>query len=140
LRDAWIKEMIQEHKAKKSGQSANLKEEAGAARQLPKSCRELIQSMPRGFQPAAAGDLTADLQFEVHGEENFIAHLKIADGSCTYQDGPADKPNLTINTPADIWLKISKGELSGHKAFMEGRYKFEGDMNLLLKLNRLFSA
>jgi multimeric flavodoxin WrbA len=140
LRDAWIKEMIQEHKAKKKGTSANVKKAPSAAVALPKTCRELIQAMPLGFQPEAAGDLTADLQFEVHGEENFIAHLKISKGSCTYQGGPADKPSLVIKTPADVWLKISRGELSGQKAFMEGQYKVEGDMNLLLKLNRLFSA
>jgi multimeric flavodoxin WrbA/putative sterol carrier protein len=140
VRDAWIKEMIQEHKAKKSGQPANVKKAPGAAAPMPKSCRELIQTMPLGFQPEAAGDLTADLQFEVHGEETFIAHLKIVKGSCTYHDGPADKANLIIKTPAGVWLKISRGELSGQKAFMEGRYKVEGDMNLLLKLNRLFSV
>ncbi len=140
LRDTWIKEMIQEHKARKNGQPVKVKKEPSAAAPVPKSCRELIQTMPLGFQPEAAGDLTADLQFEVHGEENFIAHLKIAKGSCTYQDGPADKPNLIIKTPADVWLKIFRGELNGQKAFMEGRYKVEGDMNLLLKLNRLFSA
>jgi multimeric flavodoxin WrbA len=140
LRDAWIKEMIQEHKAKKSGQPENGKKAPSAAVQKPKSCRELIQTMPLGFQPGAAGDLTADLQFEVSGEEKFTSHLKIANGRCTYHDGPADKPSLVIKTPADVWLKISGGELSGQKAFMEGRYKVEGDMNLLLKLNRLFSA
>jgi multimeric flavodoxin WrbA len=140
VRDAWIKEMIQEHKAKKKGASVNGKKARRAAVALPKTCRELIQTMPMGFQPEAAGDLTANLQFEVHGGENFIAHLKIAKGSCNYQDGPADKANLIIKTPADVWLKISRGELSGQKAFMEGRYKVEGDMTLLLKLNRLFSA
>ncbi len=140
VRDAWIKEMIQEQKAKKSGKSAIPKKEPGAARPLPKTCRELIQTMPLGFQPEAAGDLKARFQFEVHGEENFVCHLKIADGTCSYQEGPADKPNLIIRTPADVWLKISRGELSGQKAFMEGRYKVEGDMTLLMKLNRLFSA
>jgi len=140
VRDAWIKEMIQEQKAKKSEKSAIPKKEPGAARPLPKTCRELIQSMPQGFQPEVAGDLTAKLQFEVQGEENFVSHLKIAGGACTYQEGPADKPNLIIKTPADVWLKISRGELSGQKAFMEGQYKVEGDMTLLMKLNRLFSA
>jgi putative sterol carrier protein len=140
VRDAWIKEMIQEHKAKKKGAPVKVKKAPSEAAALPKTCRELIQAMPMSFQPEAAGDLEAKLQFEVHGEENFVSHLKIAEGTCTYQEGPADKPNLVIKTPADVWLKISRGELSGQKAFMEGRYKVEGDMTLLLKLNRLFSA
>ena len=140
MREAWIKEMIEEQKAKKKGKSAMGKKEPGAAAPLPKTCQELIQSMPLGFHPEAAGDLKANLQFEVKGEENFIAHLEITHGLCTYHNGPAEKPNLVIRTPADVWLKISRGELSGQKAFMEGLYKVEGDMNLLLKLNRLFSA
>jgi putative sterol carrier protein len=117
LRDAWIKEMIEAHKAKK-----------------------MAGPMPLAFMPEAAGTLTAVIQFEVSGEENFIAHIKIFNGQCIYHDGPADKPNLVIKTPADVWLKISKDELNGQKAFMEGRYRVEGDMNLLLKMNRLFSA
>ena len=93
-----------------------------------------------GFHPEAARDLTAVFQFEVSGDENFVSHLKIADGRCTYYDGPADRPSLVIKSPADIWLKISRGELNGQSAFMEGRYKVEGDMTLLLKMKSLFSA
>jgi multimeric flavodoxin WrbA/putative sterol carrier protein len=140
LRDAWIKEMIEEHRAKKRGKKEVVKKPPSAASPLPQTCRELIQTMPRGFQAQVAGDLSAKIQFEVNGEENFISHLKIAGGSCVCEEGPADKPDLVIKTPADVWLKISRGELSGQKAFIEGLYKVEGDMTLLMKLNRLFSA
>ena len=83
--------------------------------------------------------MSAVYQFEVHGDETFVSHLKIGAGTCVHHEGPAEKPNLIIKTPADVWLKISRGELSGQQAFMDGRYKVEGDMNLLLKMNRLFS-
>jgi putative sterol carrier protein len=96
--------------------------------------------MPLGFKASAAGKLEAVYQFEVSGDEHFIAHLAIADGRCVYHDGPAEKPNVVIKTPADVWLKISAGELNGQKAFMDGRYKVEGDVTLLLKLKSLFSA
>ena len=132
--------MIEEHKAKRRLQSTEVGKKHQGAGQGAKSCRELLQAMPLGFNPAAAGGLRADLQFEIKGDEDFISHLTIAEGRCTYHDGPADKPNLVIKSPADVWLKISRGELNGQKAFMEGLYKVEGDMNLLLKLNRLFSA
>ena len=116
-----------------------VKQEKRGPVQGAQNCRELLQTMPLGFNPEAAGDLTAVYQFEVSGEENFVSYLKIANGRCTCHDGPADNPNLIIKTPADVWLKISRGELNGQKAFMEGRYKVSGDINLLLKLNRLFS-
>jgi putative sterol carrier protein len=139
VRDAWIKEMIEEQKARRSGKKEGMQKRPGAAGPLPQTCRELIQGMPMGFQPQEAGDLTAQIQFEVTGEEDFISHLPIAGGICVCQEGRADKPNLIIKTPADVWLKISRDELNGQKAFMEGRYKVEGDMNLLLKMSRLFS-
>jgi multimeric flavodoxin WrbA/putative sterol carrier protein len=140
LRDAWIKEMIEEHKAKKIAHPAEVTKGPGAAVQGVKNCRELLQAMPLAFMPEAAGNLAAVIQFEVTGDENFISNIRIVNGRCTYHDGPVDKPNLVIKTPADVWLKISRGQLNGQKAFMEGRYKTEGDVTVLLKLKSLFSA
>jgi len=140
LRNAWIKEMIEEHKAKRRAQPVEVKKEPRGAVQAAKSCRELLETMPLAFNPEAAGDLTAYFQFEIKGDENFVSYLRIANGRCTYHDGPADKPNLIIKSPADIWLKISRGELNGQKAFMEGQYRVEGDMALLLKMKSLFST
>ena len=139
MREAWIKEMIEEQKAKKKGQTVELRNHAASVgpRQV-KSCRELLQMMPLGFNPSSAGNLKAIYQFEVSGDENFIAHLAIADGRCVYHDGPSEKPDVIIKTPADVWLKISTGELNGQKAFMDGRYKVEGDVMLFLKLKSLF--
>jgi putative sterol carrier protein len=106
---------------------------------MVKSCKELLQMMPQGFNPSAADGLTAVYQFEVSGPESFVAHLRIADNVCTYGDGPADDPDVVIKTPADVWLAISKGELDGQQAFMSGKYKVEGNLSLLLKLRALFS-
>jgi multimeric flavodoxin WrbA len=140
MREAWIKEMIERQKDRKKGQTREEKKRAGAPGPVAaKTCRELLAMMPSAFQPEAAEGLTAVYQFEVQGDESFVAHLRIARGTCTFQEGPSEKPNLIIKTPADVWLKISRGELSGQQAFMDGRYKVEGDMNLLLKMSRLFS-
>jgi putative sterol carrier protein len=45
---------------------------------------------------------------------------------------------VVIKTPADVWLAVAKGEMDGQQAFMNGRYKVEGDLSLLLKLRALF--
>lgn len=95
--------------------------------------------MPLGFNQTESNGLEAIYQFEISGEENFTAHLKISKGNCTYHEGPADHPNVIVKTPADVWLAISKGELNGQQAFMSGRYQVEGDLSLLMKLRSLFS-
>jgi hypothetical protein len=139
VREAWIQGMIEEQKARKKGQTAEPKKESKGAGPLPaKTCRELLRMMPLAFNASSAGTMRTTYQFEVSGDENFIAHLAIADGQCVYHDGPAEKPDVVVKTPADVWLKISRGELNGQKAFMEARYKVEGDVMLLLKLKDLF--
>ncbi len=104
------------------------------------SCQELLKRMPLGFNKEAAGDLDAVYQFEISGSENFTAHLSVSGGRCIYADGPHEKPDVTIKSPADVWLAISKGELDGQAAFMAGKYKVEGNLGLLVKIKNLFSS
>ncbi|MFZ5448352.1 MAG: NAD(P)H-dependent oxidoreductase [Thermodesulfobacteriota bacterium] len=102
------------------------------------TARELLEMMPGALNPAAAEGLTATYQFEVSGTENFTAHLVIADRQATFHEGPADKPNLIIRTPAEVWLAISRGELDGTQAYLGGQFRIKGDLGLLIKLKTLF--
>jgi len=47
--------------------------------------------------------------------------------------------NLTIRPQAEVWLKIARGEMSGPTAFMTGKFKVSGSLDLLMKLARFFS-
>lgn len=136
-REAWIKEMMEQQaeqiRQERSGEKAEAKPaQAGA------TCRELLGLMPQAFNPDAAEGLKAIYQFEVSGDEIFVVHLTIENQQCTFQEGPAAKPDVTIKTPAEVWLKISLGQLEGAQAFMSGQYQVEGDLNLLMKLGTLF--
>ena len=94
--------------------------------------------MPQGLDSQAAEGLEAIYQFEVRGDEEFIAHIKISGGRGSFHDGPAEDPDIVVKTPADVWLAISRGERDGRQEFMNGVYTAEGDINLLLKLKSLF--
>ena len=138
-REAWVKELIATHRRKRK------KKEAAAPSvqkgpQTAQSCAELLQMMPLGFKGTESNGLEAIYQFEISGEENFTACLKISGGQCSYHNGPSDNPGVIIKTPADVWLAIAKGELDGQQAFMSGKYKVEGDLSLLLRLKSLFSG
>jgi multimeric flavodoxin WrbA/putative sterol carrier protein len=140
LRKEWLKGMMKEEKAKTKGEAAG-QDAAPAHAGGPTSartCLELLKMMPLGFKSEAATGLSAVYQFVITGAEEFTAHLKIADGRCTYHDGPSDKPDVTIKSPAEVWLAISRGEMDGQSAFMSGKYTVEGDLTLLLKLKSLF--
>jgi len=103
------------------------------------TCRELLSMMPAGFRKEAT-ELNAVYQFEISGQENFVAHLSISGGRCVFVDGPHAKPDVTIKSPSDVWLAVSKGEMDGETAFMTGKYKAEGDLTLLMRLRSLFGA
>ena len=104
------------------------------------SVKEIIKGMTLTFNPEAAGELTADIQFCVTGEETDDYFLHIENGECRFNEGTADKPNLTIYTAPEIWKAISMGELDGQAAFMSGKYKVKGDFSLLMKLDKLFKT
>jgi len=46
--------------------------------------------------------------------------------------------HVTIKSPAEVWLAVSKGEMDGQGAFMSGKFKVEGDLSLLMRLKSLF--
>ncbi len=134
MRQAWLQELRQRQK-----------DRSAAAAQPPadpaprgQTAREMIEMMPEGFNPDAAAGLTVTYQFEVSGSENFTAHLRIANQQAVFHEGPAAQPEVTISTPADVWLAICRGEFDGAQAFMTGKFKVAGDLGLLMKLNAIF--
>ena len=104
------------------------------------NCHDTIAGMPVVFQPEVAAGLTADIQFYVTGEEPGSYFLRIENDTCTFVEGVADNPTLTIYTPSEVWLAVSRGELDGQMAFMQQKYTVEGDFGLLMKMSKMFKS
>jgi putative sterol carrier protein/Pyruvate/2-oxoacid:ferredoxin oxidoreductase delta subunit len=99
----------------------------------------IMMGMPTAFNPKAAGDLDAIIQYTLASEGGGTYHLRIKDGECTAHRGPAVNADLTINSPAEVWIAISRGELNGPQAYMDGRYQWSGDMSIMMIMDRLFN-
>jgi putative sterol carrier protein len=110
---------------------------------LPKTVHEAIEGMAIRLDPELAGDLQATIQFNVSPSTSLETggdyYLSIADGKCGFSTGTAPDPTLTISTPADVWLKIARKEMSGTIALLTGKYKVRGKISLLMKMDKLFS-
>jgi putative sterol carrier protein len=105
----------------------------------PKTVKQAIEGMTLSINPDEAKDLIATIQFHLTGNGDSDYFLNIAGGKCDFIVGVAPDPTLTINTPADVWLKIARKEINGSMALMTGKYKASGKMGLLIKMDKIFS-
>jgi NAD(P)-dependent dehydrogenase (short-subunit alcohol dehydrogenase family)/putative sterol carrier protein len=108
---------------------------------IPLDIATVLKFTAAAFNPDHAKGLKAVYQFRItDGDEPSFYHLRIADGTCTYHEGRASDPSITIITPEDVWLGIARGEIDGTAAFMQGRCRFEGSLDLLMRIKTLFSG
>lgn len=103
VRKTWISNnVIREEKGRSDKAQQHDKATVHAGPQAAKSCLELIRMMPLGFHPEAAGSLSAVIQFDITGFEEFSAYLSIGNGRCSFHEGPAQKPDVIVKSPADV--------------------------------------
>jgi putative sterol carrier protein len=95
--------------------------------------------MAATFNAEAAGNLKAIIQFEVTGMQPGNWFLAIENGKCIFNEGVAPNPSLTIKTSSETWLAIANKDIDGQQALLDGKYKVEGDMALIISMKKLFT-
>jgi len=98
----------------------------------------LVEFMPLAFNAGAADDMRATVQFHLSGDDGGAGYLQIEPGRCTFHPGKADQPTLVIESPAEVWAAIVRGEMNGTEAFLTGAYRATGDLNVLLRFDAMF--
>jgi putative sterol carrier protein len=98
----------------------------------------LMSKMSGAFVPEKSPGLVAVIQFKFTGEEAGDWYADIKDGAVDVQKGVHASPKMTLTADSADYLKIFTGELDGMKAFMEGKLKLTGDLNLAMKLTQMF--
>jgi multimeric flavodoxin WrbA/putative sterol carrier protein len=106
----------------------------------PHSIENLMALMRAGFNPDAAGDLRAILQFEFSGEVQGSCYFVIESRTFQAMSGTAEKPDLTIKSPFEVWVDIMTGKADGTQMFVEQKYTADGDLSLLMKFGQLFGG
>lgn len=104
----------------------------------PRSVEDFLLLMRMGFNPDAADNLKAILQFEFTGATEGACHLIIREGDIVALPGTADHPDLIVRSPFDTWVAIQGGAADGAQLFMDGVYTAEGDIMLLTRMGELF--
>jgi len=106
---------------------------------MPLTISDLMQKMPGAFLPEKAQGVNAMVHFKFTGAEAGEWNAAIADGKCEVVQGAPSKPaTMTLTADSTDYVKIFTGELDGMSAFMQGKLKLGGDLNLAMKLMQMF--
>jgi putative sterol carrier protein len=97
-----------------------------------------MEKMPGAFLPEKAQGLDAAIQFNFTGQEPGDWFAVIKDGKCEVSRGTTPAPRMTLKANSEDYVKIFTGELDGMQAFMQGKIKLTGDLNLAMKLMQMF--
>ncbi len=106
--------------------------------QLPDTFTKAMEGLPQAFKAERAAAADAVVQIVASGLEPGNWVITVKSGQCTVEEGTAESPSVTINTPSDVWLKIMRRELDGASAFMGGQFTFSGDMGVLMQFGSWF--
>jgi len=99
---------------------------------------DLMSKMPAAFLSEKAPGLDAAIQFKFTGAEAGDWYAEIKDGKCSTAQGVHPSPKMTLTADSADYVKIFTGEIDGMAAFMQGKIKLAGDLNLAMKLTQMF--
>ena len=100
--------------------------------------KTLMEKMPGAFRPEKAPGLDAVIQFHFTGEQASDWYAAIKDDKVETVEGVHDDPKMTMTADSADYVGIFTGEVDGMAAFMQGKLKLAGDLNLAMKLTQMF--
>jgi len=105
---------------------------------MPITVEQRMEKMPGAFIPEKAQGVDAVIQFKFTGAEAGEWNATIRDGKVNVKRGTHPSPKMTLTADSLDYVKIFTGELDGMQAFMQGKIKLAGDLNLAMKLMQMF--
>ncbi len=108
---------------------------------MPLTVSQLMEKMPGAFLPEKAVGVDATIHFKFTGEEAGEWNARIAAGQVKVAPGAPDgAATMTLTADSSDYVKLFTGELDGMQAFMQGRLKLGGDLNLAMKMMQMFKV
>jgi len=100
----------------------------------PDSLESFMFFLPFGLNSEAAGDRKVILQFNFSGHVEDSCYFIVEKGNIEAKEGIEENPDLTIETPFNVWMDIMTGKADGQQMFMEQKYTVTGDIGLMIQL------
>lgn len=99
---------------------------------------EFLTGMQKNFLAEKAAGMDAVIQLKFTGTDPSEWGIIIKDQTCTFQEGAVQGAKLTITVNSEDFIKLFSGKMDAMQAYMQGKIRVAGDINLALKLMNLF--
>ena len=99
---------------------------------------EIMQRLPGAFDPARAQGLKANVLFDFTSDGGKQYVVRIADGQCSVEEGALPNPDAALITSQATYVAVAEGRLNIATAFMTGKLKVKGNMQLLMRFQQIF--
>jgi len=100
----------------------------------PDSLESFMLVFPFGINSEAAGDRRVILQFNFTSQLTGSCYFTVKKGHIDAHKGTQKSPDITIETPFELWMDILTRKADGQQMFMEQKYKVDGDLALMIEL------
>jgi putative sterol carrier protein len=90
--------------------------------------------LPEKFDPSKAKGFDAVIQMNISGASGGEWTVTLEDGRLNVSKSRSDHPTMAISMSDSDFVDLVNGEMSGQRAFMSGKLKFEGDFSVALRL------
>jgi putative sterol carrier protein len=95
---------------------------------------ELFASLPERFRSERAADLRANYAFDLSGDDGGAWTVHVADGVLHVTDGADPAADVSLRASADDWMAIVEGRKDPQLAYLTGKLKVTGNLQLALRL------
>ncbi len=99
---------------------------------------EIMQRLPHAIDPERAKGMKAVVQFDFTSDGGKKYVVRIADGKCTTEEGQAPNPDATVIASQAAYQAVADGRLNAATAFMTGKLKVQGNIQLLMRFQQIF--
>jgi putative sterol carrier protein len=101
---------------------------------------EVFTLLPQAFLSERAAGINATVCMQVTGAGGGSWYITIKDQQCAVSQTAVPNPRLTISMTAQDANLILAGKLDAMKAYMQGKLRMTGDMNLAMRFTSLFKS
>jgi putative sterol carrier protein len=105
---------------------------------MPPTIDEIMQRLPVAFDASRAQGVRANVQFDFSSDGGKKYVVRIADGKCTTEEGEVANPDATLISSQSTYQAVADGRLNAATAFMTGKLKVKGNMQLLMRFQQIF--